>query len=142
MEKPATIFLVIMAAIFVSACITPNQDATGPDPQTAEFNEIVYMFVGKYTPLTELQKEQDWVQYIGRLVEATGVVKELPGDLIILIEHPKNKYENGASIYFKESEREKLAGLKVGNSIRFAGALDFYSNSKGLIVRNATVSQP
>lgn len=130
--------LVLMLVIFASACVT-----TGPTPKSdtansQKFDGIIYKFVGEYTPLTELQKKEDWKQFQGTSIEGSGVIKEISAGLVRL-EHPKNRYENGASISFRDSE--KLSKLKIGDSIRFSGRLDDYSNSEGLIVGDAVFSQ-
>lgn len=140
MNKKLALILVA-AVIFASACVTIGQPSSNQDNASSsqKFDEIIYKFVGEYTQLTELQKRETWSQqYKGLLVEGTGVVKEIVvSSNLVKIEHPKNRYENGASISFRESESEKLSKLKIGDSIKFSGRLDNYSNSEGLIVGDA-----
>lgn len=137
MKKAA---LILMAVIFASACVTIGQTPKSDTASSQKFDEIIYKFVGEYTSLTELQKKEAWKQFQGTSIEGSGVIKEISGNLVRL-EHPKNRYENGASISFKDSERDLLSKLKTGDSIRFSGRLDDYSNSEGLIVGDAVLSQ-
>ncbi len=137
-KKLALILMVVV--IFASACVTIGQPPSNQDTSSSQkFDEIIYKFVGEYTPLTELQKTEDWSQqYKGIVLKGTGVVKEIVvSSNLVKIEHPKHRYENGASISFRDSERDLLSKLKTGDSIRFSGRLDDYSNSDGLIVVDA-----
>lgn len=130
------VVVVIIAGYY--AWTTLNKKDSVPDKPASQFDELVYQFVGKYTPLTDLQKREDWGKYRGLSIRGGGIVKEMSGSLVKL-EHPKNRYEVGASISFRDSESERLSKLKIGESIGFAGRLDNYSDSDGLIVRDAAL---
>lgn len=134
----AGIVIVVIIVGYYAWTTTLNKDA-GPDQPTSQFDELVYRFVGKYTPLTELQKRENWSKYRGLSIEGLGTIKEVSGSLV-RTEHPKNRYEVGASVFFNESsESDLLSKLKIGDSIRFTGRLDNYSNSEGLVFRDAVL---
>lgn len=108
---------------------------------------ILYKFTNQQSPMTELQKKEEWKKYKGRYVRSSALVdsvdESLFGSYVVLAsELPKGPYDIGSdyAIFFKDSQKGKLMKLSKGQRIHFLGKLERYHDfMKNLDINEAIV---
>jgi hypothetical protein len=109
-----------------------------------DLDTLILDFVSDYSTYTELQKEEEFKKYKGKILKGSGLVKEvdtvmLSDSLVVRIINPENQYLTGATIYFDESQKSKLLAVEEYDEINFEGEISDYGSLMGIIIRKAKV---
>ena len=151
-----TIFLVLLAVGFITSLVpdeafyptNPDNKPLGSDSNSAskgyveeDLYTLIALFVSSNSPYTDLQKEEMFEAYKDKWIRSSAVVKEIDEGvlrgLVVRVGHPDNSLLNGATLYFKDSEKDKLLGVGMGEEITFEGKIMSYSDFIGIMVEDA-----
>lgn len=105
---------------------------------------LIALFVNYDSPYTKLQKEENFEQYEGKWIKSSGLIMEvsdvaLSDSVVVGIVNPANQYLRGASIYFDESSKSKLASMEKYSEISFEGKIEDYNSLLGIIIKDANL---
>lgn len=108
---------------------------------------ILYQFTNPQSPMTDLQKKEEWKSYKGKYVKSSAIVdsisRNLLGKYVVLAsELPKGQYDIGSdyAIFFQDSQKDKLLRLSKGDRIYFSGRLaDYHTTFENLDIKDATL---
>ncbi len=138
-------YAIILALLVLTGCATTASQKQYLEEDLAS---IQHKFTSKQSPLTDLQKEELWKTYKGKLVKGVAYVhsidKNLFGQYVILADfQPRGQYDIGSdlAIFFKDSEKDKLLRIAKNERIAFEGKLSGYHSLLGnLDIENAVLT--
>lgn len=167
MKKSVLLVLSLVLVVVVSGCV--SQEASAPstgvpkNPVNANGSEgiqskvssditanatldnLFYQFVSELSDLTDLQKEAKWKEYEGKYIKDSALVKDVKYEpltgYVVSIGNIENQFSRGATIYFKDSEKDKLLHIQKDDVITFYGKLSDYSKILGIVIKDAEVRQ-
>lgn len=103
--------------------VVPRQPQA-PEITWHKFNAIY----GIDNNATDLQREKEWKRFKGERVSWQGTVVDVSkgvfGGITLQVKMSPNTFTYDLSVKLKKSEKEKAAGLRQGNFVRFTGTLD------------------
>ena len=107
-----------------------------------DLTTLIIHFTSYDSPYTDLQKEEEFKKYKGKLLKGNEIVMEvkevmLSSNLVIATINPVNQYLRGATIYFDASQKDKLLQLDKYDEINFEGRVEDYGSLMGIIIKDA-----
>lgn len=143
------ILISFIGGLFIEESSNTNQESQNKNTKEyvqEDLYTLITLFVGSNSPYTEIQKEENFKQYKNKWIKGTGIVGEVEevivtGTPLIRIINPENQYTYGATIYFEDSEKDKLLEVNKYKEIQFEGRIEQYNSLMGLIIKEAKLSE-
>ena len=111
---------------------------------SVSLDNLILDFVSKTSPLTDLQKTEKFKNYDNKFIKDSAIVKEidtvaLSNSIVVRTINPENEFLNGATIYFKSSEKTKLLNLSKYDDVKFDGKIEDYNSLLGIVIMDASI---